>query len=198
MSDNEHDDQSRGENPPLVKQFFGTKFAWPIVLVVGILLLALAIHGHETYLGDNSWLLGLLGVFLVFTGFTIGLDYFVGTLFGKRKTEVETGKPQKESVPQGCAVALLILVSGIILIGVGAAVQESTALPAAGTLTFVIGILAVLYSFHHAAQAIFDNVMDSSASFLGKFKYGWVVSYAFWGLVALLFAYGAYLNYTDQ
>lgn len=180
--------------PTLVRRLFGTKFGWPITLLIGIALLYLAFDGHEAYLGQQSYLVGFLGIFLVFISGSIALDYSVGTLFGSRKKEVETGKEEPRSIPHGCAVALLILISGAVLIGLGSYLQEETEMANLSIVMIGIGFLAGLYSFQHAGQAVFDG----TGRFLWKFKFGKVIVFIVMGFFISAIIFGLYDAITEQ
>lgn len=197
MNENEEDKKpSEGEltKPTLVRRLFGTKFGWPITLLIGAVLLYLAFDGHKTYLGQQSFLVGFLGAFLVFVAGSTGLDYSVGTLFGSRKQEVETGKEELRSMPYGCAVALLMLISGALTLGVGVYLQEETDWENLSIVMIGIGFLAILFSFQHAGQSIFDG----TGRFLWKFKAGKVIVFIVMAFFGFAIIYGLYDAITEQ
>jgi len=193
-SQEHNDDKPAGSPPTLVRRVFGEKFGWPIALVIGIALLVVAFDGHEKYLGGQSYLVGMVGLFFVFTSGIIALDYFIGTVFGSRKIEVETGESQTRSIPHGCAVALLILVSGGILTGIGGYIQKETGMENLGIVMIGVGFLAALYSFQHAGQSVFDG----TGRFLWKFSFGRGVIYVLLALIAVILVVGTYSRFTEE
>jgi len=185
--------------PTLREMLFGNRYAWPLMIASGLILLAVSVYAYEETLAINwPFILGGIGFLLLFSGIGIAIVYVSTTLTGERKVEMETGRAEPDglrTVASYTIGAILMFAMGVLL-AFGSWPLLENVLPDAVIGIFVgAGFLLALFSVHWFATGL------GTALLFPLWKYSWFRIFAYGSLI-LIFGAGLFMflneNYNDH